>query len=305
VGEYLAGMSGYLVTVATVIAIQAIAAYGLNVIVGYAGQISLGHAAFMGLGAYATAMLCTQAGLGFWSALPLVLALSGAIGLLLGLPSLRVREDFLAITTIGINFIVEAVFLYTPFFGGALGISGIPRVYLLGVVLKGAYFFLLCLCFLTLVILACWWFTRSFAGLACFALREEETAAASMGISPVRFKLLAFVVGTMMAGLAGTLYAHYMRMINATDFGFPYSVMMLSIVVLGGMGTLWGPLLGAVVLGSLPEIFRPLVDFRMLLFTVLLLLMIRFQPGGLLGEQSLGRRVFAGILGTHRRELVS
>jgi len=284
-------MSGYMVTVLTVIAIQAIAACGLNVIVGFAGQISLGHAAFMALGAYGTAMLCTKAGLGFCSALPLVLMVSGTIGLLLGLPSLRVKEDFLAITTIGINFIVEAVFLYTPFFGGALGISGIPRVLFLGEPLKGLGFLGLCLGFLALVMILCWWFTRCFAGLACFALREEEAAAGSLGISPVRFKLLAFVVGTMMAGLAGSLYAHYMRMINATDFGFPYSVMMLSIVVLGGMGTLWGPVLGALVLGSLPEIFRPLVDYRMLLYTALLLLMIRFQPGGLLGEPSLARRI--------------
>ncbi len=237
-------MSGYLVTVLTVISIQAIAACGLNVIVGFAGQISLGHAAFMAIGAYGTAMLCTKAGLGFWSALPLVLVLSGSIGILLGLPSLRVREDFLAITTIGINFIVEAVFLYTPFFGGALGISGIPRISFLAQPLKGTGFLLLCAGFLTVVMALCWWFTRSFAGLACFALREEEAAASSLGISPVRFKLLAFVLGTMMAGLAGALYAHYMRMINATDFNFPYSVMMLSIVVLGGMGTLWGPCWG-------------------------------------------------------------
>lgn len=295
-------MSGYLVTVATVIAIQAIAACGLNVIVGFAGQISLGHAAFMALGAYGSAMLCTKAGLGFWAALPLVLIISGTIGLLLGLPSLRVREDFLAITTIGINFIVEAVFLYTPFFGGALGISGIPRITLLGQPLKGTGFLLLCLGFLLLVMVLSWWFTRCFAGLACFALREEETAAASLGISPVRFKLLAFVLGTIMAGLSGALYAHYMRMINATDFGFPYSVMMLSIVVLGGIGTLWGPILGAAVLGSLPEIFRPLVDYRMLLYTALLLLMIRFQPGGLLGEASVGKRILGRLLPPKRAE---
>jgi branched-chain amino acid transport system permease protein len=288
-------MSGYLVTVATVIAIQAIAACGLNVIVGFAGQISLGHAAFMAMGAYTTAMLCTKVGLGFWSALPLVILVSGAMGILLGLPSLRVRDDFLAITTIGINFIVEAVFLYTPFFGGALGISGIPRISFLGEPLKGVGFLGLCTGFLALVMFFCWWFARTFAGLACFALREEEAAASSIGISPVRFKLMAFTLGTVMAGLSGALYAHYMRMINATDFGFPYSVMMLCIVVLGGMGTLWGPVLGAAVLGSLPEIFRPLVDYRMLLYTALLLFMIRFQPGGLLGEASVARGVIRRI----------
>ena len=121
-------MNAYLITIVTLIVIYAITVYGLNVIVGYAGQISLGHAAFFGIGAYAAALLSTKAGLSFWEALPIVIVLSGVIGMLLGLPSLRLREDFLAITTIGINFIVEALFLYTPFFGGALGIGGIPRV---------------------------------------------------------------------------------------------------------------------------------------------------------------------------------
>jgi len=146
----------------------------------------------------------------------------------------------------------------------------------------------------------CWWFTRSWAGLACFALREEESAAASMGISPVRFKLLAFMVGTGMAGLGGALYAHYMRFIAATDFSFPMSVLLLSMVVLGGMGTLWGPVVGALILGALPEIFRPIVNYRFLVYMILLLLMIRFQPAGLLGEKSAVRRVLATVLAGKR-----
>jgi len=289
-------MNAYVVTVATLVAIQSIVACGLNVVVGYAGQISLGHAAFFGIGAYASALLTTKAGLTFWTALPLVIAVTGLVGLLLGIPSLRVRDDFLAITTIGINFIVEAVFLYVPFFGGALGIGGIPRVTFFHVKMKGLPYLYLCLAFLALVLLVCRWFTRSWAGLACFALREEETAAASMGISPVRFKLVAFVLGTAMAGLGGALYAHFMRFISAGDFSFPVSVMLLSMIVLGGMGTLWGPVLGAVILVSLPELFRPLLEIRFLLYTLLLLLMIRFQPGGLLGEASLVRRVFSRLL---------
>jgi branched-chain amino acid transport system permease protein len=284
-------VDAYVITIGTLIVIYAITVCGLNVIVGYAGQISLGHAAFFGIGAYTAALLATKGGFSFWGALPLVMAVSGVVGLLLGLPSLRVRDDFLAITTIGINFIVEALFLYVPFFGGALGIGNIPRIVVAGVPLKGMSFFLLCLGFLALALAACWWFTRSWAGLACFALREEETAAASMGISPVRFKLLAFVIGTMMAGLGGALYAHYMRFISASDFSFPVSITFLAMIVLGGMGTLWGPLLGAVLLGVLPEVFRPIVDYRMLFYTGMLLLMIRFQPGGLLGQGSVVRRL--------------
>ncbi len=286
-------MSGYLITLGTIIAINGIVACGLNVIVGFAGQISLGHAAFFGIGAYTAALLATKAGLSFWAALPLVVAVSALIGLLLGIPSLRVREDFLAITTIGINFIVEAIFNNFEFFGGALGIGGIPRVELFDLKLRGTEFLVLCLFFLVVVMVVCWWLTRCWAGLACFALREEETAAASVGISPVRFKLLAFVLGTAMAGLGGALYAHFMRFISASDFAFPLSVSLLSMVVVGGMGTLWGPILGACIIGVLPEVFRPLVDYRILFYTMLLLLMIRFQPGGLLGENSAARQVLA------------
>ena len=283
-------MNGYAITILTQIAIQAIVVCGLNVIVGYAGQISLGHAAFFGIGAYSAALLSTQAGMSFWTALPLVLAICAGCGLLLGLPSLRLKHDFLAITTIGINFIVQAVFLYVPFFGGALGISGIPRVELFGVALRGAPFLYLCLACLALVMLVSWLFTRVFAGLACFALREEEAAASSMGISPVRFKLLAFMLGTMYAGLGGSLYAHYMRFVSADDFSFPLSVSFLAMLVLGGMGTLLGPLVGALILGALPEVFRPLANFRILFYAMILLLMIRFQPGGIFGENSLVRK---------------
>jgi len=285
-------MNDYSITILTFIAIQAIVACGLNVIVGYAGQISLGHAAFFGIGAYSSALLTTKAGLTFWTALPLVILLTGAIGLVLGMPSLRLREDFLAVTTIGINFIVESVFLYVPFFGGALGLGGIPSITLLGTRLRGPNFLYLCLAFLAVVLFLSRRFTRSWGGLACFALREEETAASSMGVSPIRFKLLAFVIGTAMAGLGGALYAHLMRFISATDFGFTLSVSMMSMVVLGGIGTLWGPVLGALILGVLPEVFRPLIDYRMLLNAAILLLMIRFQPAGLLGEGSLLRRLF-------------
>jgi branched-chain amino acid transport system permease protein len=112
----------------------------------------------------------------------------------------------------------------------------------------------------------------------------------------VRFKLLAFVIGTSIAALAGSLYAHYMQFISAGDFSFPVSVGLLSMLVLGGMGTIWGPLVGTLILGVLPEVFRPLVDYRIFFYTFLLLLMIRFQPGGLLGEESVVRRVFAPLL---------
>ena len=218
--------------------------------------------------------------------------IAALVGFILGLPSLRVRADFLAITTIGINFIVEAIFNYTPFFGAALGIGGIPRVMFMGERLKNNGFLVLCLFFLSLALLVCRYFSKSWAGIACFAIREDEAAASSMGVSPIRGKLTAFVIGTVFAGLAGALYAHYVRFISPGDFNFPMSVTMMSVLVLGGIGTLWGPIIGAVILGVLPEIFRPLIDYRMLVYSILLLMMIRFQPEGILGENSFLMRIF-------------
>ncbi len=286
-------MGGYVTTVAIMIGVYAIVAVGLNIIVGFAGQISLGHAAFFGIGAYATAILCTKFGFTFWWALPAAVIITGLVGTLLGVPSLRVRDDFLAITTIGINFIVESIFLYVPFFGGALGMGGIPTPELFGLRLRGEYY----LALVGVVLALCIWFAhrfvRSWAGLATEAMREEETAAGAMGISPVRFKILAFTLGSAMAGLGGVLYAHFMNFISPDDFGFPVSIMLLSMVVFGGMGKIWGPILGAIVLGSLPEVFRPLVDYRMLLYGAILLLVIRYQPQGVLGEDSFLMRLFA------------
>ena len=282
----------YIVNTAIMITIQAIAACGLNIIVGYAGQISLGHAAFYGIGAYTSAMLTTKAGFSFWEALPLVLLIAALVGFILGLPSLRVKADFLAITTIGINFIVEAIFNYTPFFGAALGIGGLPRIMFMGERLKNNGFLFLCLFFLARALLTCRYFSKSWAGIACFAIREDEAAASSMGVSPIRGKLTAFVIGTVFAGLGGALYAHYVRFISPGDFNFPMSVTMMSVIVLGGIGTLWGPVIGAVILGVLPEIFRPLIDYRMLVYSILLLMMIRFQPEGILGENSFLMRIF-------------
>lgn len=293
-------MDSYVMNVATQIIIQAIAAYGLNVIVGNAGQISLGHAAFVGIGAYSNAMLTTVGGLTFWEALPISLAITGFVGLLCGLPSLRVKEDFLAITTIGINFIVVAVFQYTPFLGGALGIGGIPSVRIFGERLQTGGYFGLCVAALILTMAVCLFFRRSWTGLSCMAVREDESAASSMGVSPVRAKLTAFVLGTVIAGLAGALYAHYMKFITADAFSFPFSVTLLSIVVAGGLGTFWGPLLGAVVLGILPEVFRPLVDYRMFLYAAILLLMIRFVPGGLLGGSTI--LSLKNLLSKHKKE---
>jgi branched-chain amino acid transport system permease protein len=280
-------ISGYLITILITIAIYAILAHSLNIITGHAGQISLGHAAFFGIGAYTSALLYAEAGLPFWASVPMAAIIAGIIGALLGIPCLRVRDDFLAITTMGINFVVEAIFLYIPFFGGAMGIGGINLPRWFGrEMTKPEYLLLILFIFITILLLD-YKLARSWVGLAWASIREDEQAAESMGVDVVRFKVLAFILGSSIAGLAGGFYAHFLTFIMPQNFGFPMSIMILCMVVFGGIGTRWGPLLGAVILGVLPEISRPIMEYRTFLYGILLMFLMRFQPDGLLGSGSI------------------
>ncbi len=285
-------ISGYAITILITIAIYAVLAHSLNIITGHAGQISLGHAAFFGIGAYTSAILYTEAGFPFWVSLPLAGLASGTIGALLGIPCLRVRDDFLAITTMGINFVVEAVFLYIPFFGGAMGIGGVNLPGWFGREMTKPEYFGLIVAVLALLILFDRWLGRSWIGLAWASIREDEEAARAMGVDIVRFKVIAFVLGSGMAGLAGGFYAHFLTFIMPQNFGFGQSIVILSMVVFGGIGTRWGPLVGAVILGVLPEFSRPVMEYRTLIYGILLMAMMRFQPGGLLGSDSFLVKMF-------------
>ncbi len=279
-------ISGYVITILITVAIYAILAHSLNIITGHAGQISLGHAAFFGIGAYTSALLYTEASLPFWLSVPLAAIIAGVIGALLGIPCLRVRDDFLAITTMGINFVVEAVFLYIPFFGGAMGIGGINLPDWFGREMSKPEYFILILVVFGLLLLVDYRLGRSWIGLAWASIREDEQAAEAMGVDVVRFKVLAFILGSMIAGLAGGFYAHFLTFIMPQNFGFPMSIVVLSMVVFGGIGTRWGPLLGALILGVLPELSRPIMEYRTFLYGLLLMFMMRFQPDGLLGSES-------------------
>ncbi len=279
-------MSAYAMTVSITIGIYVILAISLNIITGYAGQISLGHAAFFGIGAYASGMLATRLGAPFFACLPFAVVVTGAVGAILGIPCLRVKEDFLAITTMGINFVVQAIFLYIPFFGGALGIANIPAPSIHGAEMTKSAYLAMVLLFVLFAILVDGWLTRSWAGLALASIREDETAAEMSGVNITRFKVVAFVLGSAMAGLAGSLYAHFMSFISAADFGFTESIVILSMVVFGGIGTLRGPIIGAIILGLAPELFRPVLDYRTFVYGTMLVLLMRFQPQGLLGLDS-------------------
>jgi branched-chain amino acid transport system permease protein len=280
-------MSAYYITILITVAVYALLAHSLNIITGRAGQISLGHAAFFGIGAYTAGMLYSKAGIPFWIDVPLAALGAGLVGALLGIPCLRVRDDFLAITTMGINFVVEAVFLYIPFFGGAMGVGGINLPGWFGREMSKTEYLFLILVVLGLVYLLDFLLSRSWIGLAWDSIREDETAAEAMGVDVVRFKVMAFVLGSALAGLAGGFYAHFLTFIMPQNFGFGQSIVILCMVVFGGIGTRWGPLIGAVILGILPEVSRPIMEYRTLVYGVLLLLMMRFQPNGLVGQGSI------------------
>jgi branched-chain amino acid transport system permease protein len=285
-------MSGYIVTILITIAIYAILAHSLNIITGHAGQISLGHAAFFGIGAYTAGLLYTKAGLPFWMDVPLAAVVAGAVGALLGIPCLRVRDDFLAITTMGINFVIEAVFLYIPFFGGAMGIGGINLPNWFGREMTKSEYLVLILAVILVVFVLDYKLGRSWIGLAWSSIREDEQAASAMSVDIVRFKVMAFILGSALAGLAGGFYAHFLSFIMPQNFGFGQSILILCMVVFGGIGTRWGPLIGAVLLGILPEISRPIMEYRTLVYGMLLVAMMRFQPSGLLGSDSILVRSF-------------
>ncbi|MBN2031747.1 MAG: branched-chain amino acid ABC transporter permease [Deltaproteobacteria bacterium] len=279
-------MSGYVVTILITIAIYAILAHSLNIITGHAGQISLGHAAFFGIGAYTAALFYTKAGLSFWIDVPLAALVAGVVGAVLGIPCLRVRDDFLAITTMGIGFVVEAVFLYIPFFGGAMGIGGIDLPMWAGREMTKSEYLILILVVLGTLYALDYILGRSWIGLAWSSIREDEQAASALGVDIVRFKVMAFILGSALAGLAGAFYAHFLTFIMPYNFGFGQSIMILCMVVFGGIGTRWGPIVGALLLGLLPEISRPIMEYRTLLYGLLLVAMMRFQPSGLLGADS-------------------
>ncbi|MBZ0155269.1 MAG: branched-chain amino acid ABC transporter permease [Alphaproteobacteria bacterium] len=261
-------------------------ALGLNVIVGFTGLLNLGFAAFYAIGAYAYALLNTRMGIGFWPSLPLAALAASLAGLLLAVPALRLRGDYLAIVTLGFGEILRLVLNnWDSLTNGPNGVSGIAPPSLAGFPLGALqHYYYLVLVFVLLAIVLIRRVENSRIGRAWIAIRENEIAAASMGINTTRYKLLAFAVGTFWAGIAGTLFAAKMRFISPESFTFMESILILSMVILGGLGTLYGAVVGAFLLVILPELLRELQLYRMLILGVGLVLLMVFRPQGLLGK---------------------
>ncbi len=278
--------TGYAATLLTVIAAYGIAALGLNITMGRAGQVNLGQAAFVGVGAMASAIATVRYSLSFWEAIIIAALASFLAGAALGVVSIRLREDFLAITTIGFNFIVVYVFLYYKFFGGSYGIIGIPKPTLLGMRITGFAYTIMSWTILLLLAALALYIDKTWLGLAFEALRDNEEVAESVGIDVRKYKILAFAIGAMYGGVAGSILAHFKGYIVYSDFAFPYSIMILSMSIVGGMDTIVGAIVGSAMIILLPEIFRPLMEYRMIMYTAIIVLMLYFKPEGLLGRES-------------------
>ncbi|MCX7274170.1 MAG: branched-chain amino acid ABC transporter permease [Burkholderiales bacterium] len=277
-------MNAYLVSVATFAALNVILALGLNLISGLCGQISLGHAAFYGIGAYATA-LSAVSGVPFGLALLIGALAAGLAGVITGIASLRVREDFLAIVTMGVGFVFLGVVRKAPWFGAEMGISKIPAAPLdkTGLAVLAIVLALAFIAFSLHV-------GRSWMGESFRAVAQDEDAARTIGLDVSGSKLAAFLIGTSAAGLAGGLYAYLTQLVVPDTFGFVQSVTVLAMVVIGGIGSTWGVVAGAVLLTLMPELFRFINDYKLLVYGGLLLLVMRLSPGGLAGLLTRRRR---------------
>lgn len=285
-----ASLNSYDQRIAINAGIYMILAASLNLINGFTGQFSLGHAGFMGIGAYTAASLTTMvfnkvegmpADLIFLIAILAGGIVAAVFGLLIGIPSLRLKGDYLAIVTLGFGEIIRVILQNIPSLGGALGISGIPThttfIWTFGI--------LALLVFITQNLM------RSTYGKGFIAVRDDEIAAESVGVNTTKYKVIAFVIGAFFAGVAGALYGHYNNLIRPLDFGFLKSVEIVVMVILGGMGSTWGVLLAAVILTYLPEALRDAEvfgiqfrDFRMTIYSLVLILLMIFRPQGLLGD---------------------
>lgn len=281
-------MTAYLLHLAILAGIYIILSLSINLIIGYAGQVTLGHAAFYGIGAYASALTALNWHFPFPASALAAMVVAGGCGLALGLPTLRLKEDYLAVVTLGFGVIVDLVFLNLGFTGGPDGLAGIPAPSWGGVSFRApALFLILVAVAVALVLLLTYRLVDSYHGRALRAIRDHEVTAQVMGINTPAYKIVIFTLAAALAGLAGSLYAHYITFINPETFGLHTSILILTMVVLGGMGSIAGSVLGAVILTALPELLRQAHAYQDLIYGALLVGLLIWRPQGLLGRGKL------------------
>jgi branched-chain amino acid transport system permease protein len=273
----------YYYTLLNFIGIYALLVVGLNLLLGYAGQISLGHAAFFGLGAYTSGILTATYGVNPWLALVAGLAVSGTAAFLIGIPALKLRGYYLAMATLGFGIIIYIILNEAQgLTGGPSGLTGIPSLSLAGLALNTPRrLYLLIWITLGIMLALSANLVNSRTGRAIRALHFSEAGAESLGVDTFRLKLKIFVWSALYASLAGSLYAHTMNFIAPSSFTFMFSIKLVTMVVLGGMASIWGSLLGAGVLTALPEVLTVFHDFEVVIYGAILMVVMIFLPRGL------------------------
>jgi branched-chain amino acid transport system permease protein len=286
IGRFSDHIDPYHLDVVIGIGINIILAVSLNLVNGFTGQFSLGHAGFMSVGAYASAALTlnlapklfgesggtpVQQGLMFVAALVVGGLFAAVAGLLVGVPSLRLKGDYLALVTLGFGEIIRVIFQNVEFLGGALGLNGIPAY--------TSIFWVIAFVALTVFVVSC--LVNSTYGRGFLATHDDEIASEAVGLNTTRYKIVAFVIGAFFAGTAGGLYGHFKLTITPTGFGFEKSIEIVVMVILGGMGNTIGVILAAILLTLLPEVLRPIAEYRMVLYSFLLIVMMLVRPQGL------------------------
>jgi branched-chain amino acid transport system permease protein len=285
----------YLLHILILIGIYIILSVSLNLIVGYAGLLSIAHAAFYGVGAYVAALLALKFNSPFLANIICAIILSGLLGALVGIPSLRIRDNYFAIATFAFQVITFSIMNnWVSFTGGPMGLPGIPQPTIFGLEINTHYRFLFVislLCIITFWI--CHKIVNSPFGRVLKAVREDEVFAQAMGKNVASYKVLVFVIGAGMASVAGVMYAYYISFIDPTSFTVMESIFIISIVIIGGAGNIWGSVLAAVILVILPEALRFVgmpsaiaANMRQIIYGGLLVIFMLFRPQGFIGEYS-------------------
>ncbi|MDT3426221.1 branched-chain amino acid transport system permease protein [Paenibacillus forsythiae] len=278
--------SQYSIRMATLCGMYIVLALSLNLITGYTGQVSLGHAAFFGIGAYTAAILATRFGLNFLFTFIAAAIVAGLAAFLLGLPTLKLKGHYLAMVTLGFCEIVRLVEMnWMGLTRGPLGILNIPPPSLWGFTIDAPieyYYFIVALVVLTIKLVQN--IVDSRVGKGLIAISEDEIAAEAMGINILRYKVMVFVISAALAGFAGAFYAQYMSYIDPTSFGTDQSISIFIMIIFGGLASIPGTIIGVIVLTLLPEVLRGLMDFRLIIYGLILIAMMLVKPEGLLGN---------------------
>lgn len=267
------------------ILINIILTVSLNLIVGFTGQLCLGHAGFMALGAYFSAIITIKTDLPFILGIILSGFIASLISLIIGIPTLRLKGDYFAITTLAFCEIIKVILMNIESLGGASGLSGIP--------IKTNFTYAFIVCVISVVII--YNILHSSYGRAMVSIRENEIASEAMGVNTFKFKIYSFCIAAFFAGVAGALYAHYVGFLKPTSFDFLKSIEILTFVVFGGMGSISGSIIASSILTFLPEALRGLNELRMIIYPLSLIILMIFRPQGLLGNKELSCKVLKGF----------